>query len=84
MSDQLISDLIVGMKLVERLTETEALKTDYGTKLNRHKTPGCESLMFGSDDYWECYVRHVSITTYHPVGTCRMGSHNSVVDHSLK
>nr|XP_018903218.1 PREDICTED: glucose dehydrogenase [FAD, quinone]-like [Bemisia tabaci] len=76
--------LVEGMKLVEQLTETESLKTDFGTKLNRNKVPGCASLTFGSDEYWECYVRHVSLTTYHPVGTCRMGSHDSVVDHTLK
>ena len=31
--------------------------------------------------YWECYVHHFSITIYHPVGTCAMGT---VLDARLK
>ena len=26
-----------------------------------------------SDDFWRWYIRHVAVTCYHPVGTCRMG-----------
>ena len=34
-----------------------------------------------SDAYWECYVRHLALTAYHPVGTCAMGA---VLDHRLR
>lgn len=77
--------LIQGMKLVKRFSETKAL-LKFGAKLNTNKFPGCKKYSFGSDRYWECYVRHMTLTSYHPVGTCKMGNINedSVVDYSLR
>lgn len=48
---------------------------------------GCKNLKYDSDDYWECYVRHMSTTIYHPVGTAKMGpdsDNTSVVSSTLK
>lgn len=47
----------------------------------------CESLAKDSDDYWECFIRHMSTTIYHPVGTAKMGPNSdktSVVNSTLK
>ena len=56
-------------------------------KHNAHFTnetlPGCENITFRSDEYWECYIRQISITLHHMVGTASMGareSKNAVVD----
>lgn len=49
--------------------------------------PGCERYAFGSDDYWECYVRHMGTSYIHPCGTCKMGpleDPTSVLDENLK
>lgn len=46
-----------------------------------------EQIPFGSDKYFECYVRQVSTTQYHPVGTSKMGpiiDRFAVVDSRLK
>ena len=40
-----------------------------------------------SDDFWRWYIRQVTSTTYHPVGTARMGSMDddkAVVDYRLR
>jgi hypothetical protein len=29
--------------------------------------PGCEKYKFGSDQYWECFHRHCTLTIYHHV-----------------
>lgn len=41
----------------------------------------------GTDAYWECYVRHLATTVYHPVATAKMGPDTdryAVVDSRLK
>jgi len=80
-----VNVLIQGMKLVKTFVETKAL-SKFGAMLNTKHFPGCEQHDFGSEHYWECYVRHMTLTSYHPVGTCKMGNINkkSVVDHSLR
>lgn len=80
-----VSVLVQGMKLVKKFAETKIL-SKLGVMLNTKHFPGCKKYKFGSDHYWECYIRHMTLTSYHPVGTCKMGTiHNkSVVDHSLR
>ncbi|XP_016657101.1 glucose dehydrogenase [FAD, quinone] isoform X2 [Acyrthosiphon pisum] len=80
-----VSVLVQGMKLVKKFAETKPL-LKLGAMFNTKPFPGCKKYKFGSDNYWECYIRHMTLTSYHPVGTCKMGSiHNrSVVDHSLR
>ncbi|XP_022162632.1 glucose dehydrogenase [FAD, quinone]-like isoform X4 [Myzus persicae] len=80
-----VNVLVQGMKLVKKFAETKTL-TKLGAKFNTKHFPGCKKYKFGSDHYWECYIRHMTLTSYHPVGTCKMGSiyNKSVVDHSLR
>lgn len=69
-----------------KLANTTAMKR-IGSKVYKQPLPGCENHEFDSKSYWECYVRHVTITAYHPVGTCKMGSSDdktTVVDHYLR
>lgn len=49
--------------------------------------PGCEGEAAGSDRYWECVVRHLTSTSYHPAGTCKMAPASDpygVVDNKLR
>ncbi|CAG9579079.1 unnamed protein product [Danaus chrysippus] len=43
----------------------------------------CKDKVFGSLEYWECYIYNLVTTQYHPVGTCRMGP-GGVVDERLR
>ncbi|CAG5081823.1 Similar to Gld: Glucose dehydrogenase [FAD [Cotesia congregata] len=75
-----ISILIKGLKLVSKLVNTGAMKT-LGASLYTRPFPGCEGIKFGTDNYWRCYVQQLTLTSYHPAGTCKLGS---VVDNSFR
>ncbi|XP_054282802.1 glucose dehydrogenase [FAD, quinone]-like [Macrosteles quadrilineatus] len=78
--------LIRGLQLLVRLTETEAMRK-IGGMVWSTPLPPCAHLPLFTPPYWECYIRHITVTAYHFVGTCRMGSENdatAVVDHMLQ
>ena len=81
-----IATLIEGAKIAMRVSEARVFK-QFGSRTHRIKLPGCKHLQFGSDAYWECHIRHMSMTIYHPVGTAKMGpptDPEAVVDHRLR
>lgn len=43
--------------------------------------PSCKDFVFGSKDYWKCYVRCMTSSGFHFTSTCAMGS---VVDSRLR
>lgn len=78
--------LIKGLKIMIKMLDTDAMKK-LGANLNRTPFPGCEDKILFTDSYFECYIKHLTLTTYHPVGTCSMGlqdAKNSVVDNNFK
>lgn len=81
-----IKRLIEGAKLAIKTSEAKVFK-QFGSRLHRIKIPGCNNLKFGSDAYWECHIRHITMTIYHPVGTAKMGPSTdpeAVVDSRLR
>ena len=56
------------------------------TEIRRHAECKVKHL-HDSDDYWECVIRAMAITVYHPTSTCRMGAEDdvrAVVDPQLR
>ena len=76
-------DLFTGVKRAVELVETTPSFKKYNARFTNETLPGCENVTFRSDEYWECYIRQISVTLHHIVGTAAMGargSNNAVVD----
>lgn len=55
------------------------------SKIPKLSVPNCDGHLFGSHEYWKCYILNMSTTHYHPVGTCAMGVEGvGVVDERLR
>jgi len=81
-------DLALLVRAVEKtikLVNTSDHLKQHGYDLPNFHFPGCEDHLLFSTSYWSCYVSQMSLTMYHPVGTCKMSpDHTGVVDHHLR
>lgn len=82
-----IETLLRGIKLQVDNEKTKAYQK-YSGQLIRLPLPDCDtSTKFKSDDYYRCYMRHLTVSSYHSVGTSKMGpchDPTAVVDHKLR
>ncbi|GAB0096462.1 hypothetical protein DMENIID0001_119830 [Sergentomyia squamirostris] len=86
-SDEEDLDLFIrAIRLYLQFVNTEIF-TEHEAELVHLPIPECDALEFDSDEYWTCYIRHMTITLFHPVGTAKMGPDSdpeAVVDYKLK
>lgn len=68
-----LDTMVDGIREAIRITSHEVFKS-MGVKLYKANVPGCEKFIFNTDSYWKCYIKHLSATLHHQVGTCKMGS----------
>lgn len=81
-----IEHILEGIREVIRISDTPQMQK-YGSTLHDVPLPHCAHLQFNSDNYWRCAIRTITGTTYHQLGTCKMGPWNdptSVVSPELK
>lgn len=76
-----------GIRYIESLTRTKSYR-DLGIKLIRLPLDKCDCEgSYRSDPYYHCYIRQMTQTLNHPVGTCKMGpdtDRDATVDHKLR
>ena len=77
-----------GVPHIETNGETNEAFKRIGAKLWSKHHPRCKQFQFDIDEYWECHIQHNTLITYHPIGTCKMGSkednNSMVVDPQLR
>ncbi|CAH1115147.1 unnamed protein product [Psylliodes chrysocephalus] len=75
-----------GIQQIFKLSQTPAFKK-INLKFDNVPLPTCKNIQFNSQEYWYCYLKQLTMTGYHPMGTCPMGINTStgaVVDSNLK
>ncbi|CAG7642639.1 unnamed protein product [Allacma fusca] len=86
-NDEDFLTLLQGVKKSIWIAETSQAFSFIGSKLTGTVFPGCDSVTHRSEAYWECYVRSLSVSLNHYVGTCSMGKRGTpgaVVDTDLR
>ncbi|XP_074594873.1 oxygen-dependent choline dehydrogenase-like [Brevipalpus obovatus] len=81
-------DVIVeALKMGAKVMESKVAREKLGLKQFRNTLPGCEKYRQGSDEFYRCLAQTITITSYHQVGTCKMGAKEdvmAVVDPQLR
>ncbi|XP_072375644.1 glucose dehydrogenase [FAD, quinone]-like, partial [Diabrotica undecimpunctata] len=67
-----IKTFIAAIREIQRISTSPTLK-QLGATIVRTPLPGCEHLVFDSDEYWECGLRSLTSSVWHQVSTCKMG-----------
>nr|CAD7585941.1 unnamed protein product [Timema genevievae] len=78
--------IVDSVEIFSTILNTERMRREEAQILDL-KLAACRGSEFNTRDYWECAVREMSYTTYHPAGTCKMGPSTdpmAVVDPELR
>lgn len=81
-----VETLIRGIRITQEFMRTTVFR-EHNAAVIPFDLPECDALEANSDAYYECYVRHMSNTLYHPTGTAKMGpttDREAVVDARLR
>ncbi|XP_064100913.1 glucose dehydrogenase [FAD, quinone]-like [Macrobrachium nipponense] len=70
--DDDIRKLTRGIREAIALGNTSAFVKKFEAKFHQKQLRECISEAYGSDRYWECYIRHMATSCYHYAGTCKM------------
>lgn len=82
-----VKALVRGVRLTQKFMKTKAYR-EHNFEEIKLDIPECDAIGdHNSDEYYECIVRHLVSTLFHPVGTAKMGpvkDPTTVVDSRLR
>jgi len=81
-----VDTLMRGIRILRVLAHSETFNMYEGEDI-KPKLTKCNKFKYDSDLYWDCYIRYMSTTLYHPTGTAKMGpdtDKQAVVDSELR
>ncbi|CAG7820917.1 unnamed protein product [Allacma fusca] len=79
--------IVEAIKFNVKLAEDTYAFKKLGSRLTSNPIPGCKTVPFRSDAYWECLARNYAVTLFDFVGTASMGTitdPKAVVDTQLR
>lgn len=62
-----LKKLISGISIIHHLVDTPQLRK-FGAELNPKKIKRCENFESNSFSYWKCYIKHFTMSVFHPTG----------------
>ncbi|XP_061716579.1 ecdysone oxidase-like isoform X2 [Cydia pomonella] len=75
-----VEEILRSITILEHLVETPEYVA-YNASILHLKLPGCPEYSADREGYWTCYIRHLTYSVFHAVGTARLGA---VVDEQLR
>jgi len=80
--------ILSGIRKAQQIIKAKAFEPHViGSRTERSLAGVPADLKADSDEWWSHYIKHASITCYHPIGTCKMGKDiktGAVVDSELR
>ncbi|XP_060857130.1 glucose dehydrogenase [FAD, quinone]-like [Metopolophium dirhodum] len=67
-----VDTLVRGIKFVLDMAKTDSLR-EFDSRLHDVPFPVCSAVPRHSDDFWECMVRHYTVSLNNQAGTAKMG-----------
>ncbi|XP_074604003.1 oxygen-dependent choline dehydrogenase-like [Brevipalpus obovatus] len=86
-NDQDLKVVVEACKLAYQIAGSRIAKEQLDAQPFPNTLPGCEKYPQGSDEFFRCYAQTITITSWHPAGTCKMGAKDdlmAVVDPHLR
>ncbi|KAK3084176.1 hypothetical protein FSP39_009567 [Pinctada imbricata] len=80
-----VQPIIRAVRMFQKLLKGKTMQK-VGAKLWTQPIRACKHHVEDSDEYWECMIRHISVSGYHHSSSCRMGpktDNTAVVDSEL-
>ncbi|XP_074593151.1 L-sorbose 1-dehydrogenase-like [Brevipalpus obovatus] len=82
-----IDPMIEGCQLVAKIMRSKAVRQGLNAQPFPNTLPGCERYPLDSNDFFRCVIQTITVSSYHPSCTCKMGSLSdltAVVDPQLR